>query len=192
MTSIVEEIKRLENTKAEKESDTPNITIDGTGDGFGSGPDAPTETSTSVVRVCQRVRVDDGADGDEGGEIWALLEFDASADAQEEPHHGIGSQLYKKWKRFDTESDLADFIRRDTGEPLTLPPFSLSPEQSAKIQEEAKQKVSHVTEEFRRFRVRSELTKKQLESQIRDMQATNVETAQRRIEGQDLVGACFV
>jgi hypothetical protein len=186
---FAEEIKRLQDNKAEKETDIPNITIDETSDGLVGGSETPAETSASVIRVCQRVRVDDasGADVDDGGEIWALLEFDAIADSQEEPHQGMNDKIYKKWKRFDTESDLTDFIRRDTGEPLTLPPFSLSPEQSAKIQEEAKQTVSQITEEFRRFRVRSELTKKQLEAQIRELQASNVETAQRRIEGQDLV-----
>ena len=62
----------------------------------------------------------------------------------------IPKQVFE-WKRFDTESELQDYIRRDSGEPLRLPPYSLSPEQSAQIEEESARKVSQVTEEFRRF-----------------------------------------
>ncbi|GKY99084.1 hypothetical protein MPSEU_000864000 [Mayamaea pseudoterrestris] len=79
-----------------------------------------------------------------------------------------------------------DFIRRDTGEPLALPPYSMSPEQSIKIQREAATQVSQVTEEFRRFRVRSELARKQVESQIRELQNLKVASAAHRIEGHDL------
>ena len=79
-----------------------------------------------------------------------------------------------------------DFIRRDTGEPLALPPYSMSPEQSAKIQSEAAAQVSQVTEEFRRFRVRAELARKQAESQIRDLQNNKVASAAHRIESHDV------
>ena len=96
-------------------------------------------------------------------------------------------KLYKKFLRFESESELSDFIRRDSGEPLTLPPYSLSPAQSKRIQEEAKQLVSQVTEEFRRFRVRAEVARKQADAQIRELQSSKVQTAKRRIEGQDLV-----
>ena len=85
------------------------------------------------------------------------------------------------------ESELSDFIRRDTGEPLTLPPYSLAAEQSSRIQEKAKIEVSQVTEEFRRFRVRAELARKQADAHIKELQSSHVQTAQRRIEGQDLV-----
>jgi hypothetical protein len=124
----------------------------------------------------------------------------------------VASRRFKEWKRFDTEAQLQvrscctgrlltttiaasyyifelcyqDFIRRDTGEPLTLPPYSLSPEQSATIQSEALSQVSQVTEDFRRFRVRAELARKQAESQIRDLQNNNVTNVAQRIEGKDM------
>jgi hypothetical protein len=92
----------------------------------------------------------------------------------------------KKWKSFETETELLDFIRRDTGEPLTVPPYSLTPQQSSKINADAEKQVSSITEEFRRFRVKSEMTRKQMDAQIRELQSSNVEVAKRRIEGKDV------
>jgi len=153
------------------------------------------ESSASIVNVCQRVKAsvqqqssttNGNADAslDPLEEIWALIEFEEyNPDA---PDTALPPKRYRKWKRFDTESELSDFIRRDTGEPLTLPPYSLAAEQSARIQERAKLEVSQVTEEFRRFRVRAELARKQSEAHIRELQSSHVQTASRRIEGHDL------
>jgi len=159
------------------------------------------ESSASIVNVCQRVKVqaqqqnssngNGNASGDASNpnnsleEIWALIEFEEYN--PDMPETALRPKRHRKWKRFDTESELSDFIRRDTGEPVTLPPFSLAPEQSARIQEKAKQEVSHITEEFRRFRVRSELARKQADAHIKELQSSHVQTAQRRIEGQDVV-----
>jgi hypothetical protein len=142
------------------------------------GSGEPTEES-SIVNVCQRVKV--RRDDDHTEEIWALMEMEVIS---QQDMFDASARRYKEWKRFDTESELQDFIRRDTGEPLVPPPYSISPEQSARIQEEASQRVSQVTEEFRRFRVRSELARKQADAQIRDLQSTHVQSAAKRIEGQ--------
>ena len=146
------------------------------------------EHSCNIVRVCQRIRFqleEVNAKG-ESEEIWALVEFEIYNQDQTDLML-IPPKRTKKWKKFDSESDLKDFIRRDTGEPLKLPPYSLTPQQSARIQEEAKEKVSQVTEEFRRFRVKSEMARKQADAQIRELQTSNLESAKRRIEGQDVV-----
>lgn len=153
------------------------------------------ENSSSIVSVLQRVKA--LVDGNGGyttnenlfEEIWALIEFE-----EYNEESGASPKYFRKWKRFDTEAELSDFIRRDTGEPLTLPPYSLAPEQSARIQEGARQEVSQVTEEFRRFRVRAELARKQADAHIKELQNSNVQTAQRRIEGHDLVcrNECFI
>jgi hypothetical protein len=132
------------------------------------------ENSSNISRVCQRV--------EEGHEIWALVDFEIDNPDSPDP-----PKRYQKWKRFESEAALKDFIRRDTGEPLVLPPYSLSPEQSLEIQQDAKQKVSQITEEFRRFRVRSEVQRKQIDAHVRDLQNNNVQTAKRRIEGEDVV-----
>jgi len=160
--SLVKEIQSAEQT-------APNFSM-----GDEMGADGSEENASAIVRVCQKVKEKD--------DVWALFEF------QIENLESINSnRSYQKWKRFDSEAELQDYIRRDTGEPLVLPPFSLSPEQSQKIEEEAKQSVSQVTEEFRRFRVRSEVQRKQTDAHIRDLQTNNVQSAKRRIEGEDLV-----
>jgi hypothetical protein len=149
----------------------------------------PAEHSCNIVRICQRIKVELEAHelNAKGGseEIWALVEFEIFDPDQPEP--ALPPKRTKKWKKFDADSELSDFIRRDTGEPLTLPPYSLAPPQSARVQEEAKKSVSHITEDFRRFRVKSEMARKQADAQIRDLQSNNVESAKRRIEGQDVV-----
>lgn len=145
----------------------------------------------SIVRVCHRIKVENSSPSSEHmtqHEIWALIEFEnsyseqvLSSESSSNPNH-----RYKKWKKFNTDSQLDDFIRRETGEPIILPPYGLSQEQSLQIQSKAKEDVARVTEDFRRFRVRSELDKKQKETYIRELQNTNVQTTKRRIEGFDI------
>jgi hypothetical protein len=79
-----------------------------------------------------------------------------------------------------------DYIRRDTGEPLSLPPYSLSPDQSAQIQQTAEATVAKLTDDFRRFRVKAELARNQQEAQIREMQSLNAQSAAQRIVGNDM------
>lgn len=147
------------------------------------------EDGCIIVRVCQMVKVDlryqEQGTRNIFEEIWALIEFEFFDPDQQEPI--VPPQRTKKWKRFEQESELQDFIRRDTGEPLKLPPYSLTPQQSLIIQEEARQSVSKINEEFRRFRVKSEMARKQADAQIRELQTNNVESAKKRIEGQDVV-----
>ena len=182
------EIAESENLKRQHEKEEKDAaTMMGMDDTDAVGDSA--EHSCNIVRVCQRIKMELDAHelNSKGGneEIWALVEweiFDSDhADTMMYP------KRTKKWKKFDSESELSDFIRRDTGEPLTLPPYSLTPQQSAKIEEIASNSVSHITEEFRRFRVKSEMARKQADAQIRDLQSNNVESAKRRIEGQDVV-----
>jgi len=134
------------------------------------------DSSMVIIRVCQRIKVP-VAGGLE--EIWALFLKEAQTgetiDASQPPTR------VKEWKRFDTESELQDFIRRDTGEPLQLPSYALSPDQSKRIQHEAQQQVAAITEEFRRFRVKSELLRKQTDAQIRELQSNKAQSAAQRI-----------
>ena len=191
-----------EQMEREQKEAAGSITMDDGEAGAGEGG----ESSASIVSVCQRVKApvqqqqlsnssNNNSNGNSNGdlntttpsleEIWALIEFEEYN--PDMPESTLPPKRYRKWKRFDTESELSDFIRRDTGEPLTLPPYSLAPDQSARIQEKAKQEVSQITEEFRRFRVRAELARKQADAHIKELQSSHVQTAQRRIEGQDLV-----
>ncbi len=146
------------------------------------------ESCFTIVRICQRIKVEleSHEQNAKGGheEIWALMEFESYDPEQTDPISSSATRT-KRWRKFDSETELVDFIRRDTGEPLTLPPYSLTPLQSAKIEEDAKKNVAKITEDFRRFRVKSEMARKQADAQIRDLQSNNVESAKRRIEGQE-------
>lgn len=159
---------------------------------------------TTILRVCQRIKediIDDGDPKDEIGdvsmdnndnehahEIWALIEYETANDndATNNPLHAPTFRRHKQWQRFATESALSDHIRRDTGEPLTLPPYSLSPDQSRKMESDAKRAVSSISEEFRRFRVRAEVAKKQADATVRALHSNSVQTTRMRIEGQDI------
>ena len=138
------------------------------------------EGETNIVRVCQRIKLPagDSTGGDE--EIWALMELEKVLNEDFQ-----SAKRFKEWLRFDTESELHDFVRRDTGEPIQLPPYSLSPEQSARIQQAADAQVTQITDEFRRFRVKSELARKQVDAQIRDLQNHQLRSTAQRIEASD-------
>merc|ERR1719410_3290231 len=151
-----------------------------------------------LIRVWQRVKLESkgnfgmemsnvessssDTNNDDPSEIWALMEFESDPDTVLTPTRR------KEWKRFGTEQSLSDFIRKDNvmGEPIQLPPYSLTPDQSKTLEEEAKKKVATVTEEFRRYRVKAEVARKQADAQLRAIQSGNVQNTQRRIEGQDL------
>eukprot|EP00804_Cyclotella_cryptica_P018522 CCRYP_004333-RC/>CCRYP_004333-RC protein AED:0.02 eAED:0.02 QI:682/1/1/1/0.5/0.33/3/406/388 len=155
---------------------------------------AANDAETTIVRVCQRIKdeIDESeGDGDEIGnvdesyEIWALIEYETDSLDNDAPSP-LSSRRYKQWKKFTNELALLDYIRRDTGEPLSLPPYSLSPDQSAKIAEDAKKAVASISEEFRRFRVRAEVAKKQADATVRALQSNSVQSTRMRIEGQDI------
>lgn len=171
----------------------------------GSGGAPPLDLNeTTILRVCQRIKeevIDDSADDDPIGdamdttdedayEIWALIEYEIpSPDGNVDPSNPLNAPSFrrqKQWQCFKSESALSDYIRRDTGEPLTLPPYSLSPDQSQKMEEEAKKAVATISEEFRRFRVRAEVAKKQADATVRALHSNSVQTTRMRIEGQDI------
>jgi hypothetical protein len=126
-------------------------------------------------------------------DVWALIEYEitlgeevANANNSGNPSFVTPTVRFVRWRRFHSESAFSDHIRRDSGEPINVPNYSLSPKQSNTIEEEARQAVTHVTEEFRRFRVRAEVARKQADATVRALQSNNVQNAQKHIEGQDL------
>ena len=174
------------------EYDLPNASLESYGD---SG-------SCAVVKVHQRIKTENGDgelspdmrsdDNNDQSEkikvdVWALIEYEINV--QEEISSGpfaTPSVRFCRWRRFGSESEFSDHIRRDSGEPIAVPPYSLSPKQSKQIEEESRQAVTHVTEEFRRFRVRAEVARKQADATVRALQNNNVQNAQKHIEGQDI------
>ena len=125
-------------------------------------------------------------------EIWALIEYESPTDntnTNNDPSNPLNTpsfRRHKQWQCFKTESALSDYIRRDTGEPLTLPPYSLSPDQSQRMEDDAKRAVASISEEFSRFRVRAEVAKKQADATVRALHTSSVQTTRMRIEGQDI------
>mmetsp|Transcript_35537 Transcript_35537/g.64036 ORF Transcript_35537/g.64036 Transcript_35537/m.64036 type:complete len:487 (-) Transcript_35537:224-1684(-) len=181
-----------------------------TGGGTSGGGSSPLDLNeTTILHVCQRIKeevIDDSSDNgdpndvfgdvmmdtndnnEDSYEIWALIEYETAND-NDTPNNPLNTpsfRRHKQWQCFPNESALSDYIRRDTGEPLTLPPYSLSPEQSQKMADEAKKAVSSISEEFRRFRVRAEVAKKQADATVRALHTNSVQTTRMRIEGQDI------
>jgi GRIP domain len=168
-----------ENAKKAEKNDPTGMTDMDMGSGGG-------EMTFTIVGIVQRIKVElePHEVNSRGGtdEIWALIEFESHDPDQQLT---VPPKRSKVWKKFDSEMELSDYIRRDTGEPLTLPPYSLTPKQSAKIEDDTQKEVTKITEDFRRFRVKSEMARKQAEAQIRDLQNSNVESAKRRIESHN-------
>lgn len=105
--------------------------------------------------------------------MWVLFDFEDDT---------------SEWRRFADEQALQDFVRKDTGEPMLLPPPSLSPIESARLVEESRAAVAQVTEEFKRFRVKAEIIKKQKDAEARQVKANSISEQQRRISGHDAEG----
>lgn len=164
LTSLREINATLQTRLDDQEKDRKN------GDGHKRKDALPADAVTSITNVCQRVKAGDN-------EIWALMEFKVYS--EESPQH---NKSYKEWVCFNSESQLQDYVRRDTGEPLTIPPFSMTPLQSEQIELDANQRVSKVTEEFRRFRVKSELARKQADAQIKELQNAKNHTVAQQID----------
>eukprot|EP00752_Nemacystus_decipiens_P004528 g4135.t1 len=116
------------------------------------------------VQLLRRVR--------EGGMWWLLVEYDDEFETQ-------------GWKGFADEAAVSEFADSvNVGEPLKIPPVSLSPEESATVLEDARKQVASIREEYRKFRVKSELGRKQREAEIRQVSAESIAEKQRRISGQ--------
>ena len=127
---------------------------------------------------------------EETHEIWALIEYETSLNSDGNNNSidlsPSSYRRHKQWSCFKNESALSDYIRRDTGEPLTLPPYSLTPDQSQRVADDAKKTIQSISEEFRRFRVRAEVAKKQADATVRALQTNSVQTTRKLIEGQDI------
>ncbi|KAL7431680.1 hypothetical protein ACHAXH_003553 [Discostella pseudostelligera] len=203
------DVKRLTTqlNEANQQIDTLKSSTRGGGASGGVGTSPFDLNETTIIRVCQRVKeeiIDNSDQNDPFGdtmdsdnneglhEIWALIEYETPNLMENnniDPFNPLNSLSYrrtKQWQCFKNDSALSDYIRRDTGEPLTLPPYSLSPEQSQKMVADAKKAVTSISEEFRRFRVRAEVAKKQADATVRALHSNSVQTTRMRIEGQDI------
>ena len=90
--------------------------------------------------------------------IWLLVEYEGSDDS---------------WLCFGSEQELLDFVQRIPGAPLSIPQRSFSPAESQRIESESRKRVERVVEEFRRYKVRTEIARKNKDAE------TKLATAQR-------------
>jgi hypothetical protein len=103
------------------------------------------DDATAVPRkILCRVDID--------GVIWILIEYDDSDDG---------------WKSLDNEQDLLDFIQRIPGVPLVCPSKCLSADESCRILDESNRRIERIVEEFRRYKVRTEIARKQKDAETR-------------------------
>jgi hypothetical protein len=65
------------------------------------------------------------------------------------------------------EQELLDFIQRIPGVPLVVPSKCLSVEESHRILEDSNRRIERIVEEFRRFKVRTEIARKQKDAENR-------------------------
>lgn len=209
-------MEKVRNAELKAENDTmmDNMGSGVGGGGMGGGATGPggagssdpgeadPNSQTVIVRVCQRIKMENennsnginATDDEEDNSsdypthsIWALVEYESyNPEMMDNNPNAPPARRYQRWRKFETETELDDHVRRETGEPIVLPPYSLSPLQSVKIEEDARKAVMDITEEFRRFRVRSEVARKQADATVRALHSSNVQRTRRRIEGQDL------
>lgn len=102
------------------------------------------DTAAVPRKILCRVDID--------GVIWILIEYDDSDDG---------------WKSLDNEQDLQDFIQRIPGVPLVCPSKCLSADESSRILDESNRRIERIVEEFRRFKVRTEIARKQKDAETR-------------------------
>jgi len=97
------------------------------------------EDESRPKHLSRRINVD--------GRIWVLVEYDQGED--------------DKWLAFTTEDELDDFVARLPGVPLEKPATCLTVQESVNVETEAQRKVERIVEEFRRYKVRAEIARKQ-------------------------------
>lgn len=187
MEKLKEQVSAL-NKRNEELSAIAAAAVSSSNSGKGDDPqhksDICDQSDSLLIRVWQRVKVETSSpDVESGYEIWALLEFESDPDTTLTPTRT------KQWKRFMSEQALSDYIRRDNnlmGDRITLPAYSLTPEQSLALEEDGKKNLGQITEEFRRYRVKAEVARRQADDQLKTLQSGNVVNTQKRIEGQDI------
>ena len=110
--------------------------------------------------------------------VWALIEYEIAESASNKAGGGSGKmEADLSWSCFKSEEDFLEFIARVPGKPLTPPPRCLSPEESKRIENDSKGRLERITEEFRRFKVKSEIIRRQKEAETQQMIMKNTNLA---------------
>ncbi|KAG6965450.1 hypothetical protein JG688_00007175 [Phytophthora aleatoria] len=115
-----------------------------------------------------------------GNLIWCLVEYVNENELDDSKEFA--------WHCFHNEEDIQAYANRASGEPLTLPDFSMTPYEVERVKKSLKEEIDRVQEEFRRYRVRSEITRKQKDAEIRKMSANVMAKQTEQISETDLSG----
>ncbi|KAE9321659.1 hypothetical protein PR003_g17416 [Phytophthora rubi] len=115
-----------------------------------------------------------------GNLLWCLVEYADESELDEAKEFA--------WHCFRSEAEIQAYANRASGEPLTLPDFSLTPYEVERVKKSLKEEIDRVQEEFRRYRVRSEITRKQKDAEIRKMSANAMAKQTEQISETDLSG----
>ncbi|TYZ62744.1 hypothetical protein PybrP1_000185 [[Pythium] brassicae (nom. inval.)] len=101
-----------------------------------------------------------------GSALWCLVEYANESDVDDAQEFA--------WHRFASAEELRAYAARASGEPIVLPELSLTPFESERARRDLKDEIERVQEEFRRYRVRAEITRKQKDAEIRKIAETDV------------------
>ena len=100
---------------------------------------------------------------------WILFEFEESEDLE--------------WRHFESAAAVNDFVRRDPGrEPVVVPEAAMTQHDASRVRERAASDVARATEDLRRYRVASELERKQKDALLRDATASRVSRDQSALD----------
>ncbi|KAF0693195.1 Aste57867_15789 [Aphanomyces stellatus] len=112
--------------------------------------------------------------------LWCLVEYtsDDDGDDTKPPESG--------WHAFKTDDELREYVRRAAGEPMRVPELSLPPSDIQQMKQDLSDELERVQEEFRRYRVRSEITRKQKEAELKKISASALAKQTEQLGGTDL------
>ncbi|GMH98359.1 hypothetical protein TrST_g9808 [Triparma strigata] len=101
-------------------------------------------------------------------EFHALFESSADIDPDDYPTPPLNKRY---WLSFSSENQFTTYLsqnsRRGGGEPINVPKFCMGEDESEAVRREAADSLKFVTEEYRKYRVRSEVARKELEGRLR-------------------------
>ncbi|CAK4649249.1 unnamed protein product [Aphanomyces euteiches] len=111
--------------------------------------------------------------------VWCLVEYTSDDDDDSRPPE-CG------WHSFKSEDEVLNYVHKAAGEPIRVPELSLPPSDIQQMKQELSDELERVQEEFRRYRVRSEITRKQKEAELRKLSATTLAKQTEQLGGIDL------
>ncbi|CAH0479208.1 unnamed protein product [Peronospora belbahrii] len=116
----------------------------------------------------------------QGNSIWCLVEYANDCELDDSKEFA--------WHCFKSEKEIQAYANRVSGEPLVLPDFSMTPFEVERVKKSLKEEINRVQEEFRRYRVRSEITRKQKDADIRKISANVIAKQTEQISEVDIAG----